>query len=67
MSDLQDKQSVESKKQAQLSTLQLWQAHLRALSRASNEKTHAVEVFDTTEQTSSTIEVNLPSNPAAPC
>jgi hypothetical protein len=67
MSDLQDKQSVESKKQAQLSTLQLWQAYLRALSRASNEKTHTVAVFDTTEQTSSTIIVNLPSNPAAPC
>ncbi len=43
-----------------LTTLQLWQAHLKALNVARDEPQHEVEVVDLTEQTSSTIAVSLP-------
>jgi len=42
-----------------LSTLQLWQAHLKALSIETNEPHYEVEIIDLKEQTSSTIMVNL--------
>ncbi len=50
----------------QLSTLELWQAHLRALRRASEKTTHNVEIFDTNEQTSTTIVVNVSDNSPMP-
>jgi len=50
----------------QLSTLELWQAHLRALRRASENTTHNVEIFDTKEQTSTTIVVNVSDNSPMP-
>ncbi len=47
-------------KKQTLTTLQLWQAHLKALNVASDEPQHEVEIIDLTEQTSSTIAVSLP-------
>ncbi len=43
-----------------LSTLQLWQAHLKALNVATDEPEYEVEIIDLTEQTSSTVAVSLP-------
>jgi len=54
------------KKDDTLSTLELWQAHLRALRRASSENTQTVEILDTAEQTSSTVIVNMTNNPPTP-
>jgi len=54
------------KKDDTLSTLELWQAHLRALRRASSENTQSVEILDTAEQTSSTVIVNMTNNPPTP-
>ncbi|MGK0373783.1 MAG: hypothetical protein ACJA2E_000250 [Arenicella sp.] len=61
MSDVKKQHNTESKQHETLSTLELWQAHLRALRRASNQSTHTVEIFDTNEQSSSTILVKLAS------
>jgi len=46
----------------QMTTLELWQTHLRALHRVSSKTTHKVEVFDTTEQTSTSVVVNMTDN-----
>lgn len=43
----------------EMSTLELWQAHLRALRRASNSTSHKIEVFDTDEQRSSSLVVDI--------
>ena len=42
----------------EMSTLELWQAHLRALRRASNSASHKTDVFDTDEQKISSLVVN---------
>lgn len=47
-----------------LSTLQLWQAHLKALTVASNEPTHEVEIVDLSKRNSSTVAVRLPDGQA---
>jgi hypothetical protein len=62
MSNIQAQIVIETKPQEKLSTLQLWQAHLRALSLESNEKKATVEVFDSSEQSSSSVVVNLNDN-----
>lgn len=45
-----------------MTTLELWQTHLRALRRVSSKTTHKVEVFDTTEQISTSVVVNMTDN-----
>jgi hypothetical protein len=59
MNNIQEQLVIGEEQQEKLSTLQLWQAHLRALSSASNENNHTVEVFDTNEQSSSSVVVYL--------
>jgi hypothetical protein len=59
MSDFEKQQSIELKQHQTLSTLQLWQAHLRALRRASDQTSHTVAVFDTSERTHYSVLVKL--------
>jgi hypothetical protein len=66
MRNIEEQLIIEPKQNEKLSTLQLWQAHLRALSLASKEKKHTVEVFDTSEQSSSSVVVNLTNSQPAP-
>ena len=42
----------------EMSTLELWQAHLRALRRASNSASHKTDVLDTDEQKISSLVVD---------
>lgn len=53
---------IETKQHEELSTLQLWQAHLNALKLASNKKKHTIEVFDIRDQSSSSTIVELENN-----
>lgn len=62
MRDSDNKMGQELEERRKLSTLELWQSHITALSHINNKDTHSTDGSDTEKETSSIVKIEQPDN-----